>query len=261
MLDCVRITAGPCSVIEIGRGTMEIQTKGEDVGEKYPMPKDFVDFFREEGLTEIPTDFGKRNRQTTIRLEINCRVCTAKVPAHPNNLVSHVCGKHHVKTLKEWKKLGKDKEAKQCGRGPNASPSSSRIPRRHASVSYRASPYDRPTTSANRSYTGYNRLQFNSPNRASSAYDRAGPSSAYDSPGPSSAYDRPGHSSAYDRPGHSSAYDRPGARFGYDRPGLSQARREEVLSRMSSDSSSGSDDNLRTCRTYAEFKAMKKAAK
>ena len=250
MLDCVRITAGPCSVIEIGRGTMEIQTKGEDVGEKYPMPKDFVDFFREEGLTEIPTDFGKRNPQTTIRLEIKCKVCTVMISAHPNQLVQHVCGKHHVKTLKQWKERSKDKEAKQCGPGPNASPSSGRIPRRHSSGYDRASPYDRPSTSSTRSYSGYNRPPVNSPSRASSAYDRPGPSSAYNSPGPSSAYDRPGHSSAYDRPGPSYAYDRPGARFGYDRPGPSHYRREEALSRMSSDSSSGSDDTPRTCRSF-----------
>ena len=42
------------------------------------------------------------------------------MPAHPNLLVSHVNGKHHVKTLMRWKERSKDKEAQQCGRGPNA---------------------------------------------------------------------------------------------------------------------------------------------
>lgn len=225
MIDCVRIQAGPCSIIKIDRGTMEIETKGEDVDVVYPMPEDLVDFFNGEEFVSMPANFGKRDPKTTIRLEIKCKVCTVKISAHPSQLVSHVSGKHHLKTLEEWKKLGKDKEAKQCGRGPNASPSSGRIARRHPSVYARASPYDRPSTSAARSYTGYNRQLVNSPSRASFAYDR------------------------------------PGASYDYGRPGPSHDRREEGLSRMSSDSSSGSDDNPRTCGSYAEFQAMKAAMK
>ena len=241
MIDCVRIKAGPCSTIEIDRGTMEIVTKGEDTV-KYPMPQDLVDYIVREDLTSIPTNFGKRNPKTTIRLEIKCLVCTSKIPAHPNGLASHVNGRQHVRALLRRKAHIKDMEAKQRGLGPNASPSSGQFPRRHPSVYGRPSPYDRPSTSATRSYAGYNRQPVNSPSRASSAYDR---------PGPSSAYDRPGHSYAYDRPEPS---------FAYDRSGPSHDRREEPPSRMNSDSSSGSDDNPRTYpRTYAEWQAMKAA--
>ena len=83
MRECVRIQAGPCSTIEIGRGTMEIRTKGEDPCVDYQdLCEDLVEYVDRERLTSIPPKFGRRDPRTTMRLVIQCKVCTVELFAH-----------------------------------------------------------------------------------------------------------------------------------------------------------------------------------